>query len=183
MIMIMVQDGSRSDPAPEPHPRQPLRVGQQLVGEDRIEVGEVGRDQGDERPDDDAADHPPITGTRVSEQPADTQRHRHHRERDDRDRVEEEQRAVESKANQGSQLLSTPTTGMPNRQSRPPTHKIAAAIRATIATHHRAGVPTPLITRMQLSGPTQPSVPGLMPFTASMPIGRATISQPAGSAR
>ena len=41
----------------------------------------------------------------------------------------------------------------------------------------------PLITRMQLSGPAQPSVPGAMLFTASIPIGRATISQPQGSAR
>ena len=54
---------------------------------------------------------------------------------------------------------------------------------ANTATHHRAGVPMPLITRMQLSGPTQPSVPGLMSLTASMPIGRAMTSQPAGSAR
>ena len=72
---------------------------------------------------------------------------------------------------------------MPKRQSRPPTHRMAAATSAKIAIHHSAGVPMPLITRMQLSGPTQPSVPGLMPFTASIPIGRATISQPAGSAR
>jgi hypothetical protein len=41
----------------------------------------------------------------------------------------------------------------------------------------------PLITRMQSPGPVQPSVPGLMPLTASMPIGRAMISQPPGSAR
>ena len=54
---------------------------------------------------------------------------------------------------------------------------------AKTATHHRAGVPMPLITRMQSPGPTQPSVPGLMPLTASIPIGRAMISQPPGSAR
>ena len=54
---------------------------------------------------------------------------------------------------------------------------------AKIATHHSAGVPMPLITRMQSPGPVQPSVPGLMPLTTSMPIGRAMISQPPGSAR
>ncbi len=72
---------------------------------------------------------------------------------------------------------------MPKRQSRPPTHSSTAATRANTAAHHSTGVPMPLITRMQLSGPTQPSVPGVIPLTASIPIGRATTSQPAGSAR
>ena len=71
---------------------------------------------------------------------------------------------------------------MPNRQSRAPTHKIAAAIKATTPAHHRAGVPMASTTEMQLSGPVQPAVPGVMSLATCMLSGRAMISQPPGLA-
>ena len=47
------------DPGFEPHPGEPVRVGEDLVGEDRPEVGEVQHHEYDERADDGAADEPP----------------------------------------------------------------------------------------------------------------------------
>ena len=51
---------------------------------------------------------------------------------------------------------------MPNRQSRAPTHKITAAIRAITPAHHSAGVPMASTALTQVSGPEQPFVPAAM---------------------
>ena len=71
---------------------------------------------------------------------------------------------------------------MPNRQSRAPIHKIAAAISAITPPHHSAGVPMASTTEMQLSAPVQPAVPGLMSLATYMLSGRAMINQPTGLA-
>ena len=152
MIMIMVQDGLRSDPASEPHPRQPLGVGQQLIGEDWIDISKVGCDQGNERPNDDRCDHAPISGTRISEEPSGTQGQGHHRERDHRDRVEEEQRSgVEGEPGQPTGQYAD--DGMPKRQSRWLSRRwprrAAQERRPTTARRTDAE-----ITEMQLSGPS-----------------------------
>ena len=97
-VFPIVLSGSRSpvfpDPGPKPHPRPPLRVRDDLIGQDRIQVREVRTHQGHERAGHDGAEHPAITGAGVADEPAETQRDGHDRERHDRDRVEVEQRAV-----------------------------------------------------------------------------------------
>src|SRR4051812_38212108 len=87
-----------------------------------------------------------------------------------------------SYCSQGSQVDSVPTTTTPYLQSLPPIQSSAAAITARQPPHHRAGVPSRVITRRQslLAGASHPWLGALIAVWASTPTGLLSSSQPDG---
>src|SRR6478752_1545322 len=87
-----------------------------------------------------------------------------------------------SYCSQGSHVDSVPMTATPYLQSRAPTHSAAATSTARQPPHHRAGVPSSVITRRQSLplGASQPCVPGWIAVSASTPTDRLSSSHPDG---